>query len=74
MPRKWLSDSASGPRPQKSLQSHTSLRSPEASGIDSDFNIEQGIAQLQKFKKTHQWDYNLDYEQIDSVNKVLRDG
>jgi OPT family small oligopeptide transporter len=43
----------------------------QASGIDSDYTVEQGVDQLKKFKKTHQWDYNLDYEQIDTVNKVL---
>lgn len=38
----------------------------EATGID------ESEDQLRKFKKTHQWDWNLDYEQIDSVNKVLQ--
>ncbi len=34
----------------------------EASGID------QRLDQLEKFKKMHQWDYNLDIDQIDTVN------
>lgn len=39
-----------------------------------DFTIATGLDQLKKFKKTHQWDYNLDVDQIEGVNKVLESG
>lgn len=33
--------------------------------VDSDDGaIASGVDQLKKFKKTHQWDYNLDYDTI----------
>lgn len=41
-----------------------------ASGSDTDSALEQ----LKKFKKTHQWDFNLDYDQIEQVNKVVDGG
>ena len=42
-----------------------------ATGSDTDFNVQEGVDQLKKFQKTHQWDYNLDYDQIDTVNKAV---
>ncbi len=43
-----------------------------ATGVDDEvFTVEAGVDQLKKFKNTHQWDYNLDYDQIETVNKVL---
>ncbi len=43
----------------------------DATGNDSDFNVQEGVDQLKKFQKTHQWDFNLDYDQIESVNKAV---
>ncbi len=43
----------------------------QATGHDSDLNVQEGVDQLKKFQKTHQWDYNLDYDQIDTVNKAV---
>jgi hypothetical protein len=40
----------------------------EASG--SDTNLDAKLDQLAKFKKTHQWDFNLDYDQIAAVNQA----
>ena len=31
---------------------------------DDEVAISSSVDQLKKFKKTHQWDYNLDYETI----------
>ncbi|KAH8898232.1 small oligopeptide transporter, OPT family [Thozetella sp. PMI_491] len=42
-----------------------------ASGVDENYNVAEGVDQLKKFKATHQWDYNLDYDQIDTVNKAV---
>lgn len=44
-----------------------------ATGVENSesLNVEENVDQLKKFKKTHQWDYNLDYDQIDTVNRVL---
>lgn len=41
---------------------------------DAGFTVESGLDQLKKFKATHQWDYNLDIDQIEGVNRVLESG
>ncbi len=41
---------------------------------DGGFNAESGLDQLKKFKATHQWDYNLDIDQIEGVDRVLESG
>ena len=43
----------------------------QTTGADNVYDVDQGVDQLKKFKKTHQWDYNLDYEQINAVNKAV---
>lgn len=46
-----------------------------STGVDSDeINISEGTDQLKKFKATHQWDYNLDYDAIEGVNKAVESG
>lgn len=35
-----------------------------SSAAENDEAISSSVSQLKKFKKTHQWDYNLDYETI----------
>ncbi|ORY58552.1 OPT oligopeptide transporter protein-domain-containing protein [Pseudomassariella vexata] len=43
-----------------------------ATGADGDVvTVDTGVDQLKKFQKTHQWDFNLDYDQIDTVNTVI---
>ena len=42
-----------------------------SSGVDEPISVRDGVAELKKFQNTHQWDYNLDYEQIATVNKAL---
>ncbi|RDW75767.1 putative small oligopeptide opt family protein [Coleophoma crateriformis] len=45
-----------------------------ATGISEGMDTTTRIDQLQTFKKTHQWDYNLDYDDIAAVNKVVDSG
>lgn len=45
---------------------------PTATG--SDYVADSGIEELKKFRKTHQWDWNLDYDQIEAVNRVVDSG
>jgi len=44
------------------------------SGSDGGDAVASGQDQLKKFAKTHQWDYNLDYDAIDAVNKIVDSG
>lgn len=41
------------------------------SPAQEDAAIASGVDQLKKFKKTHQWDYNLDYDTIVRSNILL---
>lgn len=41
---------------------------PAASTTATD--VSSNVEQLAKFKRAHQWDYNLDYDQIEAVNKA----
>jgi hypothetical protein len=43
---------------------------PADDDIGQATSVDTGVEQLKKFKKTHQWDYNLDYDTIENVNKV----
>lgn len=46
-----------------------------ATGVDDiDFSTESSLDQLKKFKAAHQWDYNLDVDQIEGVNKIVDSG
>ncbi|RFU29829.1 hypothetical protein B7463_g6494, partial [Scytalidium lignicola] len=56
----------------------------ETAAIDADMigevtnasgsEVESRLDQLKKFKATHQWDWNLDYDQIEAVNRVVDSG
>jgi hypothetical protein len=48
------------------------INTGHASGVDS--AVEAGVSQLEKFKIGHQWDYNLDAEEIQAVNKAVDSG
>jgi len=45
----------------------TEAETAQVTSHDADSALEQ----LRKFKKTHQWDFNLDYDQIEQVNKAV---
>jgi len=47
----------------------------QSRGVDADgFNVEAGVDQLRKFKAAHQWDYNLDVDQIEGMNNAVDSG
>lgn len=58
-------------------EKHGSMDGPNiatiASGSDTQ-EVRAGVDQLKKFAKAHQWDYNLDYDAIEAVNKVVDSG
>jgi len=51
------------------------IETGHASGVDdAAFTVESGVDQLKKFKAAHQWDYNLDADEIQAVNNAVDSG
>lgn len=71
-----VSESATGPTfdsDGRAIPAATGGADSDNAGDDNSA-IASGVDQLQKFRATHQWDYNLDYDDIERVNKTLQSG